>query len=158
MRARLSFRKIPSIEMSAKPELRPPRDDDAPAIASLLGHLGYPATEAEAEQQLAAVRRMPTSLLLVAAVDKDVLGLITCHLFSSVHSRSPVAWITTLVVSPRAQGTGVGTMLLKEGERWAAENGAERVSLTSAHHRTAAHAFYETRGYRSTGLRLSKSL
>jgi GNAT superfamily N-acetyltransferase len=136
--------------------LRPPDPGDAKAIAGLLAELGYPATEAEAETQLAGVRAIPNSLVLVAAAGPEVVGLITSHIFASVHSRTPVAWITTLVVSPDAQGKGVGTMLLHEAERWAVENGVERISLTSGVHRSEAHDFYRRKGYDNSGLRFTK--
>ncbi len=135
-----------------------PRSEDTAAITRLLGDLGYPATLAEAEAQVAGVRAMPNAILLVATVRSEVLGLITAHIFPSIRSRSPIAWITTLVVAEDARELGVGSMLLKAAERWAAQNGAERVSLTSGAHRTNAHAFYEKKGYENTGLRFSRKL
>ena len=138
--------------------LRPPTADDAGAISQLLGDLGYPATGEEAEAQLAAVQSMPSVFVLVAARADEIVGLITSHLFASIHSRTPVAWITTLVVSHGAQGTGVGSALLEEAERWARDKGAERVSLTSGIQRSAAHDFYVRRGYTNSGLRFTKPL
>ena len=138
--------------------LMPPRTEHIPAIATLLGHLGYPATEEEAAMQLAGVRAIDNSLVLVAARDGKVFGLITSHIFPSIHSRTPVAWITTLIVAPEAQGKGVGSSLLQEAERWAVQNGAERVSLTSGIHRSDAHSFYKRRGYSDSGLRFTKLL
>lgn len=134
------------------------RPEDTAAIARLLGDLGYPTTLAEAEAQVAAVQAMPNAILLVAEVKSEVLGLITCHVFPSIHSPTPIAWITTLVVAEDTRGLGVGSMLLAAAERWAAENGAERVSLTSGGHRAFAHAFYLRKGYENTGLRFSKKL
>ena len=54
-----------------------PRPEDTAAIAGLLGDLGYPATLAEAEAQIAGVRAMPNAILLAATVRSEVLGLRT---------------------------------------------------------------------------------
>ena len=138
--------------------LIPPTAEHHLGIAALLGDLGYPATGTEAAAQLAAVQGEPNTLVLVAVAKHKVFGLITAHIFPSVHSAAPVAWITTLVVSRDSQGMGVGTMLLSEAERWAAHGGAERVSLTSGAHRAGAHAFYKKKGYENTGLRFANKL
>ena len=137
---------------------RAPAAGDMNAISILLGELGYPASADEVADRLDALAGMPVVLTLVAAAGREVFGVITSHIFPSLHSATPIAWITTLVVSSHARGMGVGTMLLEEAERWAAENGAERVSLTSGVAREGAHRFYEARGYARTGLRFSKTI
>lgn len=138
--------------------LRPPDADDATAVGILLAELGYPANAGEVIGRLDALARLPVALTLVAAGGREVFGVITSHIFPSLHSAAPIAWITTLVVSSDARGMGVGTKLLEAAERWAVENGAERVSLTSGVAREDAHRFYESRGYQHTGLRFAKTL
>ncbi len=147
----------PSIRVSDL-ALRPPTPEDANAISILLGELGYPASADEVVDRLDALARMPVVLTLVAAAKREVFGVITSHIFPSLHSTTPIAWITTLIVSSDARGIGVGTMLLEQAERWAAINGAERVSLTSGVAREGAHGFYQARGYARTGIRFSKTI
>jgi GNAT superfamily N-acetyltransferase len=61
-----------------------------------------------------------------------------------------------MVVDANARGRGVGAFLVQQIEEWARERGAERVTLTSASHRTDAYKFYEAIGYQVTGTRFMK--
>ena len=88
----------------------------------------------------------------------EVVGVVTAHLIPSIHDNEPVAWLTTLVVQEDARGAGIGSALVEHIEKWATDNGARRLSVTSAMHRKEAHEFYERRGYENTGLRFGKSL
>ena len=89
---------------------------------------------------------------------RGVVGLITSHVFPSVHSENPIAWLTTLVILDAARGQGVGSKLVAFVEDWALTRGADRVAVTSANHREPAHRFYLERGYEMTGLRFVKIL
>ena len=63
-----------------------------------------------------------------------------------------------LVVTPTAQGLGIGRALLKEAERRARVGGAARIELTSGAQRTEAHAFYRACGYKDSSVRFVKLL
>jgi GNAT superfamily N-acetyltransferase len=84
--------------------------------------------------------------------------LITAHIIPSIHDNEPVAWLTTLVVLEDARGAGIGSALVRHVERWAVEEGAKRLSVTSGIQRLQTHEFYEKRDYERTGLRFSKRL
>jgi GNAT superfamily N-acetyltransferase len=138
---------------------RPARADDSDAIAVLLGQLGYPASASEIPARLAALADYPNALTLVAADRGEVVGIVTAHVFPSLHVAEPVAWITSMVVSEEHRSRGIGSELIERAERWAVEKGAVKVALTSALHREDAHAFYEKKQrYEKTGLRFSKGL
>ena len=132
---------------------------DAPAISELLGQLGYPAPVPEITPRLRALSDFPSASAFVAT-DRygEVVGVVTAHLIPSIHDNEPVAWLTTLVVQEDARGAGIGSALVEHIEKWATNNGARRLSVTSAMHRKEAHEFYEKRGYENTGLRFGKSL
>jgi GNAT superfamily N-acetyltransferase len=66
--------------------------------------------------------------------------------------------VTALVVTPTAQGLGIGRTLLKEAERRARVGGAARIELTSGAQRTEAHAFYRACGYKDSSVRFVKLL
>lgn len=133
--------------------------DDTPALCELLRQLGYPASEAEIPSRLQAVANSPRAAAFVATNGYgEVIGLATAHVFPSIHDNDPVAWLTTLVVLEDARGAGIGSGLVRHVERWAAQNGAKRISVTSGLHRTATHDFYLKRDYENTGLRFSKRL
>lgn len=140
------------------PVIRRPDAADAPAIADLVGELGYPATPEEVLARLGRMREYPHATVLVAELDGRVVGLATGHAFPSIHVTSIVAWLSTLVVSAAHHGRGVGRGLSAAIEAWARELGAVRISVSSGLHRVEAHAFYEHMGYERSGLRLTKPL
>jgi GNAT superfamily N-acetyltransferase len=137
--------------------IRQAAPDDAAALGGLLGQLGYPTTAAEIPNRLENVHARPGTTVLVAEGEKgDVVGVVTIHLFHTLHTNEPAAWLTAVVVDEKSRGQGVGSALVARAEEWAADHGALRVSLTSALHREKAHAFYKARDYEHTGVRLTK--
>jgi GNAT superfamily N-acetyltransferase len=123
--------------------IRPAVATDAPVLCELLQQLGYPASESEIPARLSAVAAFPRAAAFVATNGYgEVVGLVTGHIFPSIHDNGPVAWLTTLVVLEDARGAGIGSVLVTHMEKWAAESGAKRLSLTSGIQRKATHAFY----------------
>jgi hypothetical protein len=59
-------------------------------------------------------------------------------------------------------GAGAGKLLVRVIERWCLERVADRVTLSSGHHRPESHkfhnAFHNALGYEATGLRFFKKL
>jgi N-acetylglutamate synthase-like GNAT family acetyltransferase len=137
-------------------EFRPARPEDAPALSRLLGQLGYPTDAAEIPRRLDKMALRPGTTVIVAEEAGQVIGCVTVHLFYSLHTSEPTAWLTAVVVDETARGRGVGTEMVKRAEVWAIQNGALRISLTSALRRTEAHDFYKQHGYEHTGVRLAK--
>jgi predicted N-acetyltransferase YhbS len=139
--------------------IRAAAPSDAPTLCELLEQLGYPATESEIPGRLAALANFPSAAAFVATNGfGEIVGLVTAHLIPSLHDNDPVAWLTTLVVLEDAREAGIGSALVRHVERWAAQKGARRISVTSGIQRKATHAFYEKRDYVNTGLRFSKKL
>jgi GNAT superfamily N-acetyltransferase len=139
--------------------IRPAKNSDSPAISILLDQLGYPTPAEDVPRRLEAVTEFGDAIAMVAEdPSRGVVGLITAHVFPSVHSRNPVAWLTTLVTLDAARGEGVGSKLVSFVEDWALTRGADRVAVTSATHREWAHKFYLDRGYELTGRRFVKTL
>lgn len=137
--------------------IRQAAPDDAAALGRLLGQLGYPTNAAEVPNRLENVHARPGTTVLVAEGESgDVVGVVTIHLFHTLHTNEPAAWLTAVVVDENSRGQGVGSALVARAEEWAAEHGALRLSLTSALHREKAHAFYKARDYEHTGVRLTK--
>jgi GNAT superfamily N-acetyltransferase len=139
--------------------IRPAAPADAPVLCELLQQLGYPASESDIPGRLITVANFPRAGAFVAANGYgEVVGLVTTHIFPSIHDNEPVAWLTTLVVLEDARGAGIGSALVSHVEQWAAQNGAKRLSVTSGIRRKETHAFYEKRDYENTGLRFTKRL
>ena len=139
--------------------IRVAASSDAPTLCLLLEQLGYPTAESEIPARLAALGSFPSAAAFVATNGfGEVVGLATAHLLPSIHDSDPVAWLTTLVVLEDAREAGIGSALVRHVERWAAQRGARRISVTSGIQRKATHAFYENREYENTGLRFGKRL
>lgn len=140
------------------PVVRAAAPADAPALAALVGQLGYPATAEEIEQRLARIDGFASAVAFVAEVGGRVAGVATAHAFPSIHAEHTVVWLTALVVDERHRGDGIGRLLTNTVEVWARERGATRLSLTSGIQRADAHAFYQRLGFTQTGVRLAKTL
>ena len=138
--------------------IRPAVASDAAALGVLAGELGYPAASDEMPERLRALEASGNAVALVAEIDAAVVGLVTAHTFATMHSSSPVAWLTALVVSERARGSGVGRALVHRAEDWARSVAARRISVTSGAQRKDAHEFYRSLGYAQTGVRFGKPL
>jgi len=139
-------------------DVRPARDEDAVAVAELLGHLGYPAPAAEIPARLARLRAGGDAETLVAVAGGRIVGLATVHARDVLHQAHPVAQLTALVVPPEMRGKGVGRTLVGVVERWAADHGADRLVLTTALHRADAPRFYERLGFEHTGRRYARRI
>jgi GNAT superfamily N-acetyltransferase len=135
--------------------VRPAAKEDAPAMASLLAHLGYPAAAEDLPARLERVRASGDDAY-VAVSSGEIVGLATVHSRDVLHGALPVAQLTALVVPPDMRGRGIGRALVNVAEQWAREKGAERLVVTTALHRADAPPFYERLGFEHTGRRYVK--
>lgn len=145
--------------MAGEISIRRAEARDALVLSQLLGQLGYPASASEMPDRLTALANFPRAAAFVATNGYgEVVGLVTAHIFPSIHDSGQVAWLTTLVVLEDARGAGIGSALVKHVEDWATQSGARKLSVTSGRHRRETHSFYEKRDYENTGLRFTKKL
>jgi len=138
-------------------EIHDARPADAPALAALLGELGFPAPANAVASRLDSMIRA-AEVVLVAARDGVLLGLVTVHITPVLHRPTPVGRLTVLVVTERARRQGIGRALVEAAERLLTARGCGLVEVTSNQGRTDAHAFYERLGYEATSLRFRKTL
>ncbi|MFL5384600.1 MAG: GNAT family N-acetyltransferase [Longimicrobiaceae bacterium] len=132
--------------------------DDAPALAALATHLGYPATVEAMRERLARIGARDDYETFVAERDGRTVGFTgVMHGLSYVYD-PPYARLLSLVVEPGERGRGTGAALLEAAERWAREQGAAQLHLTTGLHRDGAHRFYERLGYERTGARYVRKL
>ena len=131
---------------------------DAGMVASLLTSLGYPTEPHDIPTRLEAMDASTNVVLLASAGEGAPVGLVAVHLLLALHADAPVAMIMALVVAPEGRGRGVGRELVRAAETWAVARGCERLMVTSAEHRSDAHAFYPACGMPYTGRRFAKML
>ena len=131
---------------------------DAPAIAGLLGQLGYPTSVAAIPARLAAVEAHGGIVFVAVGEQSGTVGVASGVRHATIHADGEVAYITALVTDANARRQGVGRALIAALEDWATSHGCSRLSVTSAEHRAGAHVFYPSCGFPYTGRRFTKSL
>jgi GNAT superfamily N-acetyltransferase len=130
---------------------------DAHAIAHLVTQLGYPTAVTLMEPRLRRMLTLNHHRIVVAESSGAVIGVASACVDHGVELDT-YGRITALAVDENWRGTGVGRLLVEQVERWCRERGADRVTLTSGHHRPESHEFYKALGYEATGLRFFKRL
>jgi GNAT superfamily N-acetyltransferase len=131
---------------------------DADDVAGLLTELGYPCERSEALERISSIIDNDRQVLVVARLGGVVSGLIALDFMYYLPLGTYTCRVTALVVTPEAQGRGLGRQLLREAERRARAGGAARIELTSGSQRADAHAFYKACGYSDGTLRFIKRL
>jgi GNAT superfamily N-acetyltransferase len=121
--------------------------DDLAAAAELSAQLGYPSTAEAIARRFARIRSEADHAVLVAETgDGKVVGWLHIHPVHTMESDS-YAEIGGLVVDQRVRRQGAGRALVAEAERWAREQGFDRIRVRSNIVRTEAHAFYPGVGF-----------
>ena len=128
-------------------EIRPCTSDDAVAVSTLLGELGYTVSIEQATEQIAELSRTGSDPIFLAVGNGQVVGLLASHLCRMLQYPNPIMRVTALVVDRQVRRRGVGKMLMDHAEQMGSAAGCEFVELTSAMDRTEAHAFYCGIGY-----------
>lgn len=139
-------------------DLRNATPADADDVAALLAALGYPCDPGDAAERIAAVYHNDRQALLLARLRGVACGLLSLDFMYYLPLGTTTCRVTALVVSDDARGHGVGRALLRDAERRARAGGAARLEVTSAGHRTEAHAFYRACGFTDGAVRFVKSL
>jgi GNAT superfamily N-acetyltransferase len=140
------------------PTIREAAPADEPALAALLGQLGYPAAPGAVRGRLAGLLGRDDYAVYLAELDGAPCGLGCAHVLPVLHSDAPLALITALVVDEEARGSGVGRALVERLETFARSQHCGRIIVTTASQRAGAHAFYDRLGYDYTGRRYAKLL
>lgn len=131
---------------------------DADDVAALLTQLGYPCEPGDAAERIATVLHNDRQALILARQRGVVCGLLALDYMYYLPLGTTTCRVTALVVSADVQGHGIGRLLLRDAERRARIGGAARLEVTSASHRTEAHAFYRACGFSDGAARFVKLL
>ncbi|MCI0451140.1 MAG: GNAT family N-acetyltransferase [Candidatus Latescibacteria bacterium] len=131
---------------------------DATAVAPLLAELGYPASTEEVTERLKGLERDAGGEVFAAVDDDGMTGVAHVQLLPVLHSNDRMAQLVLIVVAERARRSGVGKVLVRACEAWAAGRGCKRMLVTSGEERKEAHAFYQAMGYHHYARRFAKRL
>lgn len=148
-------------------QIRTALEDDAAAVALLLGQLGYPADEVETRARLRLLADAPTisnepcaedppalprpfphgrHAVLVAEVEGRLVGWIQMSTIFALESGG-FSEIRGLVVDEQFRGRGIGAALVRAGEEWSVALGVRALRVRSNVIRERTHRFYEILGY-----------
>jgi predicted N-acetyltransferase YhbS len=136
--------------------IRAPRADDAPAVALLLGQLGYPAGPTTVARRLERLAADPELWMRVAVSDGAVIGLGAVSFIAVLEGDRSLAALITLIVDECERLRGVGSALVRAIELEARARGSFGIAVLSGQQRIGAHAFYERLDYQLTGERILK--
>lgn len=139
-------------------DLRNATPADADDVATLLTALGYPCDAGDAGERIAAILHNDRQALILARHRGVACGLLSLDFMYYLPLGTTTCRVTALVVNEDARGHGLGRLLLRDAERRARLGGAARLEVTSAGHRTEAHAFYRACGFGEGAVRFVKSL
>jgi len=127
-------------------EIRRAQLDDAAELARLAEQLGYPMSAAEMALRLAALLEDERHHVAVAPSGGSILGWMHVEHRTSLEGGDR-AELMGLVVDSAARRGGLGRMLVKAAEEWAAARGLAVLTVRSNVAREQSHPFYEALGY-----------
>jgi GNAT superfamily N-acetyltransferase len=130
--------------------------EHANALIPLMHELGYDTSLATIDTQLSHYDTSEHSIVFVALIGFDVVGLIDGHLIPALHQPGDIGRITALIVAEKARSRGIGSRLVQELESWFLSKRCLRFEVTSGEHRDSAHRFYESLGYAPSSRRFLK--
>jgi len=131
---------------------------DAPALAPLLGELGYPVAGEALAPRMKRMLARDDQKILIAEGERGALGLLALHVFPVLAYDRDLAMIMALVITEPARGLGVGRLLVDRAEAIAKSLGASRLMVTTHVRRADAHKFYERLGFEFTGRRYVRTI
>ncbi len=125
--------------------------EDAKSIYEITKYgLGYEYSVEEIEKKLDRILNDKSYIVLVAEIDKNIVGYIQGHGYESLYQKSLMD-IMALAVLPKYQNIGIGRALISKIESLAKEeySGLRLVTRSS---RLNAHKFYERVGFKEQKL------
>ena len=108
---------------------------------------GRPLAPDVRERLIPMLREHPTSLVLLAFVDDEPVGIAVCFFGLSSFRAAPLLNIHDLAVLPQYRGRGVGQGLLKAVEEHARRKGCCKLTLEVLDDNTRARSLYRRFGF-----------
>lgn len=121
---------------------------DASAVRSAVEEWVRVAVDSDASER---------RVVFVAEERGEVVGFVTAS--ARQHFAGDLdAYVGELVVDRRAEGRGIGRMLMAAAEDWARGQGFAHISLDTGAANAHARAFYRALGYEEEDIKLTKPL
>jgi len=132
--------------VAGRVRIRPPRTADAEQLGVLNRQLGYATETEELVARIDRLSGLYEHFVAVAEVDGTVVGWVQAeHRFSM--EAGDKAELVGLIVGAAARRSGVGGLLVRAAEDWAADRGLRSIVVRSNVIRPEPHSFYKQIGY-----------
>lgn len=112
---------------------------------------GQPLATDIRERIVPGLRDYPTTLVLLATLDKLIVGVAVCFFGFSTFRASALLNIHDLAVLPNYRGRGIGRLLLQEVEKRARQHDCCKVTLEVRTDNVRARRLYEQFGFEASG-------
>ena len=122
----------------------------AERLPTVLG-LAKPPTVEEERRFLGACIQSPNSVVLVAELDGELVGMLDFHGHKGSQRRH--AGVFGMSIAKSRRGQGIGTALIEELLHWAPSHGVTRIELEVLGNNTGAIRLYEHLGFEHEGCR-----
>ncbi len=139
-------------------QVRSIKPADALVARELLLELGHENDVKSLSWRISAIEGTPRERVVVAEVDGKVAGLAAANVYRYFHTEGLVCRVTALVVGNHFRKKGIGHALVAWAERWAIEQGCDRVEITARHEKGEALTFLLKQGYEDRSRRFFKHL
>ena len=138
-----------------QPFIRKAENKDIDAMIGLLYQLfsieEYFTFNAENQQKgLALLIESNTAVVLVAELNRKVIGMLTAQTNISTAEGGVAAVLEDMIIEKSLRGQGIGKQLMLAMEQWANEKGINRLQLLADKTNTPALAYYNKLGWIET--------
>ena len=136
--------------------VRPGTVEDLPQVLMVYTQSGLDhgtiLTLTDAEKWFKQIQRYPRYTLWVACFAQRVVGTFALLIMENlVHHGSPSGIVEAVGVLPELQGQGIGRQMMAVAIAQCRAAGCYKLTLSTNVKRTAAHAFYESLGFKKHG-------
>lgn len=108
---------------------------------------GKPLTEEVRQRLIAGLIAHPTTIIFLASVDDQMIGLANCFLGFSTFAAKPLINVHDLTVLDSFRGKGVGRALLQAVALHAEKLGCCKLTLEVLEQNVPAKSLYESEGF-----------
>ncbi len=134
--------------MNIRPLTSSQRDiDSLTFLMNQWDDLPSPLTGKYILEKVDLLRNSGTAEILVCVDDTDTARGYICLTEIIFLGMDPFVEVQSILVDTAARRFGIGALLMKAAETWAAGKGIDMVCLSSQIQRTGAHEFYKKLGY-----------